>query len=251
MPLLRTEGIVLQTWDLGEHDRLVMLCTRDHGRVAAVARGARRMRSRFAGALELFTWGDAVGFEREGRGLVRLDHFDVRQPFRSLREDLECLGQGARMVEALARLTGERDVQPICFALLLRGLHALDAGTSPARVQLAFALRLLDVLGHRPRLDRCGRCGRPVGSEGVAFDASEGSVVCDRCRAGRPALAPAVAATLRGLQAASWEARLTARVAPSVEQTAATVLDEYLTVLVGAPLRAPRFLARTRTPGPE
>ena len=251
MPLLRTDGIVLQTWDLGEHDRLVMLCTREHGRLAAVARGARRMRSRFAGALELFTWGDAVGFEREGRGLVRLDHFDVRQPFRRLREDLESLGQGARMLEALTRLTGERDAQPACFALLLRGLRALDAGASPARVQLAFALRLLDVLGHRPRLDRCGRCGRVVGSEGVAFDASEGSVVCDRCRAGRAALAPEVAAALRGLQAASWEARLAARVTPSVEQTAAAVLDEYLAVLVGAPLRAPRFLARTRTPRPE
>ncbi len=251
MPLLRTEGIVLQTWDLGEHDRLVMLCTREHGRLAAVARGARRMRSRFAGALELFTWGDAVGFEREGHGLVRLDHFDVRQTFRSLREDLERLGQGARMVEALARLTGERDVQPACFALLLRGLRALDTGASPARVQLAFALRLLDVLGHRPRLDRCGRCGRLVGTEGVAFDAAEGTVVCDRCRAGRTVLPPAVAAALRGLQAASWDARLAARVAPSVEQAAATVLDGYLTALVGAPLRAPRFLARTRAPGPE
>jgi DNA repair protein RecO (recombination protein O) len=251
VPLLRTEGIVLQTWDLGEHDRLVMLYTRDHGRLAAVARGARRLRSRFAGGLELFTWGDAVGFEREGRALVRLDHFDVRRPFRGLREDLECLGQGARMVEALVRLTGERDVQPATFALLLRGLRALDGGARPARVQLAFALRLLDVLGHRPRLDRCGRCHRPVGSEGIAFDASEGCVVCDRCRPGRARLAPAVAAALRGLQAAQWEARLAARIAPPVEEQAATVLDEYLAVLAGAPLRAPRFLARTRLSGAE
>jgi DNA repair protein RecO (recombination protein O) len=251
VPLLRTEGIVLQTWDLGEHDRLVMLCTREHGRLAAVARGARRLRSRFAGALELFTWGDAVGFEREGRALVRLDQFDVRRPFRGLREDLERLGQGARMVEAVTRLTGERDAQPACFALLLRGLRALDAGAQPARVQLAFALRLLDVLGHRPRLDRCGRCGRPVGSEGVAFDAGEGSVVCGRCRGGHPPLAPPVAAALRGLQGASWEARLAARIAPAVEQAAAAVLDDYVALLAGAPLRAPSFLARTRTPRVE
>ena len=237
---------MLQTWDLGEHDRLVMLWTRDHGRLAAVARGARRLRSRFAGALELFTWGDAVGFEREGRALVRLDHFDVRRPFRRLREDLESLGQGARMVEALARLTGEREAQPACFALLLRALRALDGGARPARVQLAYALRLLDVLGHRPRLDRCSRCDRAVGAEGVAFDPSEGSVVCGRCRAGRPALATAVAATLRGLQAASWEARLDARIAPPVEEQAAAVLDDYFATLAGAPLRAPRFLARTR-----
>jgi DNA repair protein RecO (recombination protein O) len=237
VPLLRTEGIVLQGWDLGEHDRLVALYTREHGRLAAVARGARRLRSRFAGALELFTWGDVVGFEREGRGLVRLDHFDIRQPFRRLRDDLECLGQGARMIEAVARLTAERDAQPVCFALLLRGLRALDAGVAPARVQLAFTLRLLDLLGHRPRLDRCGRCGRPVGTQGIAFDATEGCVICGSCRAGGPPLAPAVAAALRGLQTASWEARLGARLAPAVEETAGTVL------------RAPRFLARTRTSG--
>jgi DNA repair protein RecO (recombination protein O) len=251
MPLLRTEGIVLHAWDLGEHDRLVTLYTRDHGRLSAVARGARRLRSRFAGALELFTWGDAVGFEREGRNLVRLDHFDIRQPFRRLREDLECLGQGARMIEAVARLTAERDAQPLCFALLLRGLRALDAGATPARVQLAFALRLLDLLGHRPRLDRCGRCDRLVGTEGLLFDAPEGCVVCERCRGTGEPLAPAVAAALRGLQTASWEARLGARLAPSVELAAAAVLDDYLAALIGAPLRAPRFLARVRTPQPR
>ena len=251
MPLLRAEGIVLHAWDLGEHDRLVTLYTRDHGRLSAVARGARRIRSRFSGALELFTWGDAVGFEREGRGLVRLDHFDIREPFRRLRDDLECLGQGARMIEAVARLTAERDAQPLCFALLLRGLRALEAGASPARVQLAFALRLLDLLGHRPRLDRCGRCGRPVGTEGVLFDATEGYVVCERCRGAGASLAPPVAAALRGLQTASWEARLGARLAPAVEQAAAAVLDDYLAALIGAPLRAPRFLARTRIPLPR
>ena len=182
MPLLRAEVIVLHAWDLGEHDRLVDFYTRDHGKVRG--RRARRAAAPLAlsGALELFTWGDAFGFEREGRGLVRLDHFDIREPFRRVRDDLECLGQGARMIEAVARLTAERDAQPLCFALLVRGLRALEAGASPARVQLAFALRLLDLLGHRPRLDRCGRCGRPVGTEGILFDATEGYVVCERCR---------------------------------------------------------------------
>jgi hypothetical protein len=63
-------------------------------------------------------------------------------------------------------------------------------------------------------------------------------------------LAPAVAGALRGLQSAAWEARLAARLAPATETAAAAVLDDYLQVLVGAPLRAPRFLARTRVGGP-
>ena len=73
-------------------------------------------------------------------------------------------------------------------------------------------------------------------------------MVCEHCAGGSPSLAPAVAAALRGLQTASWEARLGARLAPAVEQAAATVLDDYLAALIGAPLRAPRFLTRMRAP---
>lgn len=250
MPLFRTEGIVLRSRDLGEYDRLVTLFTRDLGKLTAVARGARRIRSRFGGALELFTWGEAVGFEREGRDLLRLDHFDVRRSFSRLREDLERLGQGARMIEAVGRLTAERDPHPACFALLLRALRASEAGP-PARVQLAFTLRLLDLTGHRPRLDRCVGCGRPIGTSTLAFDPSQGGLLCARCRgaareyAGLREVSARALGVLRGLQAAAWEARLRARVPPAVEREAGALLDRYVAVLTGAELRAPRFLAQT------
>ncbi|MGH7266743.1 MAG: DNA repair protein RecO [Candidatus Rokuibacteriota bacterium] len=248
MPLWRSQGIVLRARDLGEHDRLVTLYTLDLGRLTAVARGARRVRSRFGGALELFTWGDAVGFEREGRDLLRLDHFDIRRSFRRLREDLERLGQGARIVEALSRLTAERDPHAACFTLLARALRALETGW-PARVQLAFTLRLLDLLGHRPRLDRCAGCGRSLGTADVAFDPVHGGATCAACRGpGTVDLSPRALGVLRGLQRASWEARLSARIPPAVEGEAAAALDTYLVVLGGGPLRSPRFLARTVPP---
>lgn len=244
MPLLRTQGIVLRARDLGEHDRLVTLYTRDHGRFTAVAQGARRARSRFGGALEPFTWGEVVGFEREGRDLVRLDHFDIHRSFRALREDLERLGQGARLLEAILRLTGERDPHPACFGLLLRALRALETGP-PARVQLAFTLRLLDLLGHRPRLDRCAGCGRAVGTADVAFDPGQGGVACAGCRApGGVMVSPRALGALRGLQAAAWDTRLRARIAPAVEREASSVLDGYLEALSGVALRTPRFLAQ-------
>jgi DNA repair protein RecO (recombination protein O) len=249
MPLFRTPAVVLRARDLGEHDRLISLYTRDLGRLTAVAQGARRMRSRFGGSLELFTWGEAVGFERDGRDLLRLDHFDILRSFRTLREDLERLGQGARMVEAIVRLTAERDAQPACFALLLRALRALET-SRPARVHLAFTLRLLDLTGHRPRLDRCAGCGRGLATAGVAFDPSQGGVTCGECRAaGATPVSPRALGALRGLQAAPWDARLHARIAPAVEQEAAGLLDDYVTVLSGAALRAPRFLARTASVG--
>jgi DNA repair protein RecO (recombination protein O) len=248
VPLFRTPAVVLRARDLGEHDRLVSLYSRDLGRLTAVARGARRLRSRFGGALELFTWGEAVGFEREGRDLLRLDHFDIHRSFRRLREDLERLGHGARVIEAIFRLTAERDPQPAAFALLTRALRALE-GERPARVQLAFALRFLDLTGHRPRLDRCAGCGRAVGTAGIAFDAGEGGVRCAVCRSPDSTLVSARAlGALRGLQAAPWDARLEARIPAPVEAEASSVLDGYLAALSGSALRTPRFLARTLGP---
>jgi DNA repair protein RecO (recombination protein O) len=248
MPLFRTPAVVLRARDLGEHDRLVSLYSRDLGRFTAVARGARRLRSRFGGALELFTWGEAVGFEREGRDLLRLDHFDIQRSFRGLREDLERIGHGARVIEAIVRLTAERDPQPSAFALLTRTLRELERAR-PARVQLAFALRFLDLTGHRPRLDRCAGCGRPVGTDGIAFDPGEGGVRCDGCRVPEAVAVSARAlGALRGLQAAAWEARLEARIPAPVEAEAATVLDGYISALSGSALRTPRFLARTLAP---
>jgi len=249
VPQFRTQGIVLRARDLGEQDRLVSLYTRDLGRIQAVARGARRLRSRFGAALELFTWGEAVGFEHSGRDLMRLDQFDIRRSFRKLREDLERLGQGARMVEAVARLTAERDPHAACFVLLLRALRALETGPA-ARVQLAFTLRLLDVLGHRPALDRCVGCGRTLAAMADQFDPFGGGLVCRACRGrGTMPVSPRALGVLRGLQRGSWEARLRARIPVAVEVEAASLLDRYVAALGGGALRAPRFVAETAGPG--
>lgn len=246
MSLFRTQGIVIGRRPLGEWDRLVTFCTREFGKLTGVARGARRGRSRFGAAFELFTWGELVAFERAHRDLVQIDHFDVLRPFQSLREDLERLGRGAGMVEALARLSADRDPHPALFGLLLRGLRALERG-HPVRVHLAFTLRLLDLLGHRPRLDRCLGCRQPVGPGAWAFDAREGRVACGRCRGeGQTPLSTAALTTLRRLQGLSWEARLASPVAPAPAQELEGLLEGYLAALIGSALRVPRFVAQTR-----
>ena len=51
---LRTEAIVLRSIRYGEADRILHLYTPDHGRVSAIAKGARRTRSRFGARLEPF-----------------------------------------------------------------------------------------------------------------------------------------------------------------------------------------------------
>src|SRR5574341_1715162 len=85
MGLRRSEAIVIGGHSLAEADRIIPFYTRDLGMVRAVAQGARRLRSRFGGSLELFTHGQVVYFERPNRTLHSINEFSVLNAFSGLR----------------------------------------------------------------------------------------------------------------------------------------------------------------------
>src|SRR5262249_39018007 len=159
MALGRSAAVVIGSFDLGESDRVVTFYAREHGKVRGVAKASRRMRSRFGGALELFTLGELAFFDTGRRGLARVDPFAVLEPFAPLRAALERLGQAAWIIECVGRLTAERDPHAALYGLLTRALRALAGAAPPTRVAVCFGVRCLDVLGHRPRLAPSAQSG--------------------------------------------------------------------------------------------
>src|SRR5258707_12429709 len=133
MALHKTRAVVIGRRAFGESDRLVDFYTREYGKVRGIARAARRPRSRFGSALELFTLGELVFFDGGRSELVQVDHFDIVRPFARLREDLERLGRAAWIVECVTRLTAEHDRHAALDRLLVRSLRALEGPTAPAR----------------------------------------------------------------------------------------------------------------------
>src|SRR5258706_158327 len=170
MALPKAGAVVIGRRALGESDRRVDFYTREYGKVRGIARAARRPRSRFGSALELFTLGEMVFFDSGRSELVQVDHFDIVRSFVGVREHLERLGQGAWAVEVVARMTADRDPQPALFGLLVRTLATMERTARPARAAVCFGLRAVDLLGHRPRIDRCMSCGRLHPFEDPALD---------------------------------------------------------------------------------
>jgi DNA repair protein RecO (recombination protein O) len=81
VPLYTADALILRTYKLGEADRIVVFLTRDRGKKRGVAKGARRPRSRFVGALEPLTEVRVAYFEKERRELVGLNYAEtVRSP---------------------------------------------------------------------------------------------------------------------------------------------------------------------------
>jgi DNA repair protein RecO (recombination protein O) len=246
MALGKAAALVIGSFPLGESDRVVTFFSREYGKVRGVAKAARRMRSRFGGALELFTLGQLVFFDTGHSDLVRIDHFDVVEPFARVREDLDRLAQAAWIVECVGRLTADRDPNAGLYGVVNRSLRAMDAAAAPMRVAVCFGVRCLDALGHRPRLDRCVACGRPYPFVRPALD--EGGVVCERCAAvtaGATPISPAAVAALGRLRVARWDEAL-AQPLGRTERELKAALETHMTRLIGQPTRTVKFLREVR-----
>jgi DNA repair protein RecO (recombination protein O) len=249
MALHKTRAIVIGRRAFGESDRLVDFYSRDHGKLRGIARRARRPRSRFGSALELFTLGELVFFDSGRSELMQVDHFDIVRPFVGVREHLDRLGQAAWSVEVIARLSADRDPQPALFGLLTRMLEAMEGSRRPARVSVCFGLRAVDLLGHRPRIDRCMSCGRSHPFDDPALDVTAGGLVCAACRPGADAipLSGALVGTLKRLRTLSWEEALRLNLAGDLDAELAAVLEGLLARLMGRYPLSSRFISQTRS----
>jgi DNA repair protein RecO (recombination protein O) len=177
---LKTEAIVLRSIRYGEADRILHLYTPDHGRIGAIAKGARRARSRFGARLEPFFQINLV--LHEGRGelytVTGVDTVDARA---GLRDSAAALDAAARACDAVARLFETDEPHPEVFVLLANELTLLASGPAASRSEnaLAFRLKLLLAAGIVPQLGSCATCGEREHLTG--FSASAGGVVCSSC----------------------------------------------------------------------
>jgi DNA repair protein RecO (recombination protein O) len=178
---------VLRTIRYGEADRVLHLYTPDHGRVGAVAKGVRRVKSRMGGRLEPLSRVRLV--LHQGRGeLCTVSQADTVNAHTALRERRASLERGTQACEAVLRLLDSTESNRPAYNLLCHELGLLDQSAEAAgRAQaLAFRLKLLLAAGFAPHLASCASCGEQ--EHLVGFSGAAGGVVCTACEASAFAL---------------------------------------------------------------
>jgi DNA repair protein RecO (recombination protein O) len=182
----KTEAVVLRSIRLGEADRVLHLYSRDRGRIGAVAKGVRRVKSRFGGRLEPLSRVNLI--LHEGRGdLHTVTSAETVHAHAALRERRESLERATEACEAVLRLFDSTEANLPAYNLLCQELWLLDAQAEAAtRAQsLAFRLKLLLAAGFVPELASCASCGEREPEVVLhGFSAAAGGVVCDSCESG-------------------------------------------------------------------
>jgi DNA repair protein RecO (recombination protein O) len=183
MPLHESEAIVLQSYPLGEADRLISFLSRTMGRMRGVAAGARKPKSRFGSTLERLSHVRIWFHERETRELVRISQCEIIESFIDAFRDYPSSIALALFSEITQSVLPDREVADANFRLLLLASQAIKRTGKPELPLAYFALWSVKLGGWLPVLDRCAKCGRAIpAGEAVFFSPRASAVFCGKCR---------------------------------------------------------------------
>ena len=175
----RTEGVVVRRTDYSETSKIATFYTRDHGKIRAIAKGARRKKSEFLGLLEPLSLLEIVFIERRS-GLHILKEAHLLDSKLELRQELSRIAHALNLLSLIDQTQPDEDADPDVFELLVSGLSALSHISNAENVTFAFQVHLLRHFGKLPRLDTCAHCGAPLGSA-ARFRARSAVLLCHSC----------------------------------------------------------------------
>jgi DNA repair protein RecO (recombination protein O) len=242
----RAEAVVLRHANWGEADRIVTLYTREQGKLRAIAKGARKIRSHKAGHLEPFTH-ITLQLARS-RDIPLVTQVETLDPYLPLRDDLTRTGYASYVLELLDRFTYEQEGgNPALFRLLTDTLERLCSTAEVWIVVRFYEMRLLDFLGFRPQLFECANCQSEIKPVDQFFSPSAGGVICPGCGGGLPGLWPVsveVVKYLRHFQRSNYTEAARARVGSVLQKEVETLMQAYFTYLLERGLNTPGFIKR-------
>ncbi len=222
MPPIASDALVLKTSKLGETSKLVILLTRERGKVRAVAKGARGTRSRYQSALEPLSEVRVGLYGRQGTELFRLGQCDlVRSAFPAGGRGLETSLTLSYFAELLDAFAQEGEAEDAVYRLAIAVVRAAEEGRDIVALARYLEAWLLRLAGLYPQLDRCAACGNALPSGPLAYHHVTHGFVCASCGpASGPVLQKPVREFLR-------EVFATAPSAVTTPPEAARVLESF------------------------
>lgn len=171
-------GMVLSTAPIGEYDRRVVILTKEKGKIAAFARGARKPNSPLVGAVNPFSFGEFTVYA--GRSSYTIQAVRITNYFAELRQDMIGAYYGFYFLEFANYYTKEANDEREMLKLLYQTLKALTNQKIPNRlIRYIFELRALCINGEGPQVFQCITCGKQV--EEMVFSVKKGGLVCNEC----------------------------------------------------------------------
>ncbi len=242
----KATALVLRVVEFSETSIVATLLTREHGKIRALAKGARRPKGPFESALDLLALCRIVFLRKSSDALDLLTEAKLERRFRPPPGALANLYAAYYVAELLNSLTDDYDPHPDLFDAASQTLAVLQSVDGVAPVLLRFEMTALRLLGHLPSLDTCAECGTKVDQSGrTPFSQRAGGVLCESCRVGQKQVISISAGAL-AMMVQLAEASAEPDPVPPLDERhygeVRAVLNHYWSHLLGREPRMQRYL---------
>lgn len=250
MPALKTyktEAIVLKHIDLGEADRILILYTPNQGKIRAVARGVRRMKSRLGGHVEPLI--NCSLMLSRGRSLEVVSQGQTIESFLPIRNNLKLTVQALYLVELTDAFTSERIENYPVYKLLLDCLRVIEKVRNVEVLFRYFEIQLLKYVGYEPQLYICLNCKAAIEPVENFFSASGGGILCPNCAHTEPVVQTISVDALkvvRLLQRGDFSAANRLRLSSDLSREIERIMQGYIRYLLERDIKSTRFRDRLK-----
>jgi DNA repair protein RecO (recombination protein O) len=174
------EGVILRRFYLRETSYVLVVFTKEFGKVRGVIKGVRAPYPQFAGNYELFTRCSLLFYKKKKKPLDLITQCETLESFQGAKKEIERLTYANYFIELIDVVTEDYDVNEEVYRVLVESLRMLSGTSSAKRVSRIFEIKVLSALGMEPQLDGCTVCAAPLEGEQL-FSAASGGVVCSGC----------------------------------------------------------------------
>ena len=231
-------GMVLAAMPVGDYDKRLVILTKERGKVAVFAKGARRPNSALIACSQPFTFG--VFYLYVGKNSYNVTSAEISNYFTEVREDIETVSYGCYFCELAEQVTRENNDEVQMLKLLYQTMRALTKQSIPNMlIRYIFELKAMCVNGYSPQVFECTGCGH---EENIFwFSLEAGGMICDNCREGKHGLMKLSGSTIYTLQfilTTPIEGLYTFTVNEQVLKELKALMKGYLTIMVTGPFKS-------------
>lgn len=179
-----TNAINIKSYNLSEADKIIVMYSKDHGIIRAVAKGVKKPKSKLGGRMDMLVANKLL--LSKGRNLDKVYQADVLHSFQNIRKDISKLGYSMYCTELVGAFGVENDSNSSeIFNLFMDTLKNIDKAANKNNILfqvIKFQFELMKISGYALELDNCVSCNNELTNNSYNFCIHSGGVVCSNCR---------------------------------------------------------------------
>ncbi len=242
--ILKTDGIVLKSFDFRETSRIATFFTRDAGKLKGILKGIRKDPRKFGSQIDRFSLNEILYYPTRHSEIHLVGHCDLKENFSLIRKDYQRSIAANYILELVDTIMPVEEKNFDVYQLMLDYLETLKEASDVDKLIFIFQIKTLLYSGFRPHIDSCVRCGKKVQGRS-RFSLKSGGLICPACPTTETSftvISPGTIASMLHIEESPWDKALRLGLTSLVKKELKYLLNHFLVYHLEKRLKTTQYL---------